>query len=244
MSTHINAKEGEIARTVLLPGDPLRAKYIAENYLTDAVCFNTVRNMLGYTGCYKGKRISVMGSGMGISSSGIYAYELMTAYGVDTILRLGTAGGISEKLKLKDIVIADGASTTSDINRHIFPGTYCPLADFELTRAAYLTARKHAIPVMVGGILSSDLFYNEDRPADAMQQWQRYGVLAGEMESAGLYTLAKKYGARALTIVTVADSICYDGELSAEDREHALDTMIFLGLETAIAAWHEKEGEE
>lgn len=244
MSTHIGAKPGEIAGTVLLPGDPMRAKYIAENYLTDAVCFNTVRNMLGYTGHYGGRRISVMGTGMGVSSCGIYVHELICDYGADTLIRIGTAGGISEKLKLGDLVIASGASTISDCNRHIFPGTYCPLADFDLARAAYRIAKERGYPAYVGGILTGDLFYNDDAPADAMLQWQRYGVLAGEMETAILFTLAKKYGVRALTIVTVADSIAFSGELTAEQRERSLDTMIRLGLDTALAMPEKKEAEQ
>lgn len=243
MSTHIGAKMGDIARTVLLPGDPMRAKYIAETYLTDAVCFNTVRNMLGYTGYYAGERISVMGTGMGVSSSGIYVHELINDYGADTLIRIGTAGGISEKLKLGDVVIASGASTTSDCNRHIFPGTYCPLADFALVRTAWKLAKAREYPAYVGGLLTSDLFYNEDAPEDATLQWQRYGVLAGEMESAILFTLAKKYGVRALTIVTVADSIAFAGELTAQQRERSLDTMIQLALDTAVTA-PRKEAEQ
>lgn len=242
MSTHIGAKQGEIAESILLPGDPLRAKYIAQTYLTDAVCFNTVRNMLGYTGCYKGKRISVMGTGMGISSAAIYVHELICEYGAKTLIRVGTAGGISEKLKLGDIVIASGASTTSHINRHIFPGTYCPLADFETLRTAYQIAKAQEIPVTVGNILSGDLFYDDDE--NDMKKWQKYGVLAGEMESAGLFTLAKKYGVRALTLVTVSDSICFQEELPAAARERALDRMILLGLETAAAMQTREEGEQ
>ena len=244
MSTHIGARPGEIAETILLPGDPMRARYIAENYLTDAVCFNTVRNMLGYTGYYGGHRISVMGTGMGVSSCGIYVHELICDYGASTLIRIGTAGGINEKLKLGDLVIASGACTTSDCNRHIFPGTYCPLADFDLVRVAYQIANARNYPAYVGSVLTGDLFYNEDAPADAMLQWQRYGVLAGEMESAILFTLAKKYGVRALTLVTVADSIAFHGELTAEQRERSLDMMIRLGLDTALAMPEEKEAEQ
>lgn len=244
MSTHIGAKPGEIAETILLPGDPMRARYIAENYLTDAMCFNTVRNMLGYTGYYGGRRISVMGTGMGVSSCGIYVHELICDYGASTLIRVGTAGGINEKLKLGDLVIASGACTTSDCNRHIFPGTYCPLADFDLVRVAYQIANARNYPAYVGSVLTGDLFYNEDAPADAMLQWQRYGVLAGEMESAILFTLAKKYGVRALTLVTVADSIAFHGELTAEQRERSLDMMIRLGLDTALAMLEKKEAEQ
>lgn len=235
MSTHIGAQPDQIAQTILLPGDPLRAKYIAETFLTDTFCFNTVRNMLGFTGYYKGKRLSVMGSGMGISSCGIYVHELINNYGVKTLIRVGTAGAISEMLQLGDIVIASGACTTSNINRLIFPGTYCPLADFELARTAYLLAKEQNCRAFVGNLLSSDLFYDDDAPKDAILQWQRYGVLAGEMESAVLFTLAKKYGVRALTLVTVSDSIVFPEELSAEARERSLDKMILLGLETAAS---------
>ena len=241
MSTHIGAQAGEIAETILLPGDPLRAKYIAENFLTDAVCCNTVRNMLGYTGFYRGRRLSVMGTGMGISSCAIYVYELINTYGVKTLIRVGTAGAISEGLKLGDIVIAGGACTTSDCNRHIFPGTYCPLADFGLVRAAYRLAKERGYPAAVGNLLSGDLFYRDDAPADAMLQWQRYGVLAGEMESAGLFTLARRYGARALTLATISDGPALAGALSAAERERSLDTMIQLGLDTAAAIQAEQE---
>ncbi len=241
MSTHIGAQVGEIAEEILLPGDPLRAKYIAENYLTDAVCFNKVRNMLGYTGTYQGKRVSVMGTGMGISSCAIYVYELAQTYGVKTMIRVGTAGAINEKLRLGDIVIANGACTTSDINRHIFPGTYCPLADFNLVRTAYKLAKQYAYPARVGNLLSGDLFYNDDAPADAMLQWQRYGVLAGEMESAVLFTLARKHCVRALTLATIADGLSLTGELTAAERERSLDAMITLGLDTLVAMQAEQE---
>lgn len=238
MSTHIGAAEGTVAKRILLPGDPLRAKYIAENYLEGAVCFNTVRNMLGYTGTYQGKRISVMGTGMGMSSCGIYVHELICDYGADTLIRLGTAGGISEKLKLGDVVIAGGASTTSDMNRHLFPGTYCPLADFELTRTAYLIARDRNVPFAVGNVLSSDLFYDDDR---GMEKWKEHGVLAGEMESAVLYTLAQKHRVRALSLVTVVDGPSIQGELSPRDRERSLDAMIRLGLDTAVSVADREE---
>lgn len=234
MSTHIGAPEGAVAKRILLPGDPMRAKYIAENYLEGAVCFNTVRNMLGYTGTYQGKPVSVMGTGMGMSSCAIYVHELICDYGVDTLIRIGTAGAISETLKLGDVVIANGASTTSDMNRHLFPGTYCPLADFELARAAYRIAKDRGYPFAVGNILSSDLFYDEDR-GEGIERWKQYGILAGEMESAALYTLAQKHRVRALCLATVSDGISIRGELSAQERERSLDVMIRLGLDTAVS---------
>lgn len=226
---HNEAKYGEIAKTVLMPGDPLRAKFIAETYLTDAVCFNTVRNMLGYTGTYNGKRVSVMGGGMGIPSMGIYSYELFHMYGVDTIIRIGSAGGISDKVKVRDLVIAVSASTNSGYAGQFgLTGTFAPTADFELARRAYDAAAARGARVMAGNILSSDTFYS-DNPKEN-DQWKKMGVLAVEMEAAGLYLNAARAGKKALCICTISDHL-YTGEaLSARERETGFRDMMEIAL--------------
>ena len=229
---HNEAKYGEIAKTVLMPGDPLRAKFIAETYLTDAVCFNTVRNMLGYTGTYNGKRVSVMGGGMGIPSMGIYSYELFHMYGVDTIIRIGSAGGISDKVKVRDLVIAVSASTNSGYAGQFgLTGTFAPTADFELARRAYDAAAAKGVRVMAGNILSSDTFYS-DNPKEN-DQWKKMGVLAVEMEAAGLYLNAARAGKKALCICTISDHL-YTGEaLSARERETGFRDMMEIALSLA-----------
>ena len=226
---HNEAKYGEIAKTVLMPGDPLRAKFIAETYLTDAVCFNTVRNMLGYTGTYNGKRVSVMGGGMGIPSMGIYSYELFHMYDVDTIIRIGSAGGISDDVKVRDLVIAVSASTNSGYAGQFgLTGTFAPTADFELARRAYDAAAARGARVMAGNILSSDTFYS-DNPKEN-DQWKKMGVLAVEMEAAGLYLNAARSGKKALCICTISDHI-YTGEaLSARERETGFRDMMEIAL--------------
>ncbi len=226
---HNGANYGEIAKTVLMPGDPLRAKFIAEEYLTDAVCFNTVRNMLGYTGTYQGKRVSVMGGGMGIPSMGIYSYELFHMYDVDTIIRIGSAGGISDAVKVRDLVIAVSASTNSAYAGQFgLNGTFAPTADFELARRAYDAAVARGVHVMAGNILSSDTFYS-DNPKEN-DQWKKMGVLAVEMESAGLYLNAARAGKRALCICTISDHL-YTGEaLSARERETGFRDMMEVAL--------------
>lgn len=226
---HNEAKYGEIAKTVLMPGDPLRAKFIAETYLTDAVCFNTVRNMLGYTGTYNGKRVSVMGGGMGIPSMGIYSYELFHMYDVDTIIRIGSAGGISDDVKVRDLVIAVSASTNSGYAGQFgLTGTFAPTADFELARRAYDAAAARGARVMAGNILSSDTFYS-DNPKEN-DQWKKMGVLAVEMEAAGLYLNAARAGKKALCICTISDHL-YTGEaLSARERETGFRDMMEIAL--------------
>ncbi len=226
---HNEAKYGEIAKTVLMPGDPLRAKFIAETYLTDAVCFNTVRNMLGYTGTYNGKRVSVMGGGMGIPSMGIYSYELFHMYDVDTIIRIGSAGGISDDVKVRDLVIAVSASTNSGYAGQFgLTGTFAPTADFELARRAYDAAAARGAHVMAGNILSSDTFYS-DNPKEN-DQWKKMGVLAVEMEAAGLYLNAARAGKKALCICTISDHL-YTGEaLSARERETGFRDMMEIAL--------------
>ncbi len=229
MSLHLEAKPGEIAPTVLLPGDPLRAKWIAETFLEDVVCYNKVRGMLGYTGQYKGKRVSVQGGGMGIPSNLIYSYELIHSYGVNRILRVGTAGSYQPYIKLRDIVVAMSASTDSNFNANRFPNaTFAPTASFELFEKAIRYAREHDIPVKAGNILSTDIFY-DDNPK-YYQQWAAYGVLCAEMETAGLYTLAAKYGIEALTVLTISDSLVTKDELSQQEREEALPEMVTLVL--------------
>ncbi|GHV90618.1 purine nucleoside phosphorylase DeoD-type [Spirochaetia bacterium] len=232
MSIHISAKPGEIAKGILLPGDPKRAEYIAGNYLGGAVCFNRVRGMLGFTGDYKGKKVSVMGTGMGIPSISIYATELMKDYGVENLIRVGTCGGVQDNFGIGDILVGQGACCNSDFNNHVFPGTYCPLADFNLLRGAWLKAKQKGLTAHFGNIMSGDMFYREEDFRDS--RWKEYGVLGGEMEAAALYTLAKKYGARALAMVTVSDVKVGGRNMTADEREQSLGNMIGLALDTLI----------
>ena len=207
---HNGAKEGDFAKTVLMPGDPLRAKYIAETYLENPRLVTSVRNMLGYTGAYKGKEISVMGGGMGMPSVGIYTYELFNFYGVDNIIRIGSAGALSDKLKLKDVVIGMGACTDSNYAaQYGLPGTFAPIADYGLLRRAVEVAEKQGTNVVVGNVLSSDAFYNANKNANDL--WKSMGVLAVEMEAAALYMNAAKAGKNALCILSISDHI-YSGE--------------------------------
>ena len=229
---HNAAKPGDIAKTVLMPGDPLRAKYIAETYLEDAVCFNTVRNMLGYTGTYHGKKVSVMGGGMGIPSIGIYSYELFHFYDVDQIIRIGSAGGISDNVHLRDLVIGMGASTNSNFaQQYKLPGTFAPIADFGLLRKAVEIAEAKKIPVAVGNILSSDTFYSDDETAN--DQWKKMQILCVEMEAAALYMNAARAGKKALCMLTISDHIYTGEELSAEERQNTFHDMMEVALELA-----------
>ena len=233
MSMHLEAKEGQIAERILVPGDPLRAKYIAEKFLTDPVQFNAVRGILGYTGTYKGVPVSVMGTGMGLPSISIYATELVRDYGVKTLIRVGTCGTMQpDKIGLRAVVLAQACSTTSDINTRVFPGSYCPCADWDLLMRAYEIGKEKGLDMFVGNALSGDAFYEEDDPKG--NRWQQYGVLVAEMEGAGLYTIAKKYDVRALMEVTVTDGVPGVPELTAMERQQTLDDMITLGLDTAI----------
>ena len=229
---HNAAKEGDIAKTVLMPGDPLRAKYIAEKYLEDVTCFNTVRNMFGYTGTYKGKKVSVMGGGMGMPSIGIYSYELYAFYGVEQIIRIGSAGGISDNVHLRDLVIGMGASTNSNFaHQYKLPGTFAPIADFGLLRKAVEIAESKGISVAVGNILSSDTFYTDDETAN--DQWKKMQILCVEMEAAALYMNAARAGKKALCMLTVSDHL-YTGEaLSAEERQTTFHEMMEVALELA-----------
>ncbi len=228
-----SAKPGDIAKIVLMPGDPLRAKYIAENFLENAVCFNEIRNMLGFTGTYKGKAVSVMGSGMGIPSMGLYAYELYHFYDVEGIIRVGSAGGIGENIKMRDVIIAMSASTDSNFAaQYDFPGILAPTADYTLLRKAVAAAEEKQISTVVGPVFSSDVFYYaQDNMAS---RFQRMGILALEMETAGLYLTAAYAKKKALSILTVTDHLFTGEALSAKERQESLDEMIEVSLETAI----------
>lgn len=233
MSTpHNGAEKGDIAKTVLMPGDPLRAKYIADTYLKDVKCFNTVRNMFGYTGTYEAKEVSVMGSGMGMPSIGIYSFELYHFYDVDQIIRIGSAGGISDKVKVRDLVIGMGASTNSNFaSQYKLPGTFAPIADFGLLRKAVEIAEEKNIPVAVGNILSSDTFYTDDETAN--DQWKKMQILCIEMEAAALYMNAARAGKKALCMLTISDHL-YTGEaLSAEERQTSFHEMMEVALKLA-----------
>ena len=229
---HNEAKLGDIASTVLMPGDPLRAKYIADKYLEDVVCFNDVRNMFGYTGYYNGKRLSVMGSGMGIPSLSIYAYELYTMYDVESIIRVGSIGGMREDVHLKDVVIAQGACTDSNfVAQYKLPGTFSAISNFELLEKAVNQAKKMNLNYHVGNILSTDIFYHADK--DYVEKWAGMGCLGVEMEAFGLFTLAASLNKKALAICTVSDSLVFNEAMSADDREKSLNDMIELALEIA-----------
>jgi purine-nucleoside phosphorylase len=229
---HIGAKAGEIAKTVLMPGDPLRAKFIAENFLEDVVQFNSVRNMLGYTGTYKGKRISVMGGGMGMPSIGIYSYELFNFYEVDNIIRIGTAGSMNENVKVRDVVIALGASTNSNYAaQYCLPGTFAPIASYALVSSAVEAAKDKNINAVVGNILSSDTFYCADKTAT--EKWISMGILAVEMEAAALYMNAAQAKKNALCLLTISDSLITGESLSAEDRQSSFTDMMEIALEIA-----------
>jgi len=233
MSVHIAAKNGEIADTVLLPGDPKRAKWIAENFLENAVCYTDIRGMLGFTGTYKGKRISVQGTGMGIPSMSIYITELMKDYGVKTLIRVGSAGSYQEDVKIRDIVVALSTSTDSNINNRRFKGaSFAPTVNFDLLSKVLKTAEEKNIKIKAGNILTSDEFYNDD--PSYFKKWAEFGVLAVEMETAALYTLASKYKAKALSILTISDSLISPEITSSEEREKTFNEMIELALETAI----------
>jgi purine-nucleoside phosphorylase len=229
MSTHIEAKKGDIAETVLMPGDPMRAKWIAETFLEKAHCYNDVRGMLGFTGTYRGKRVSVQGSGMGIPSAMIYYHELINDYGVKNIIRVGTAGSYQKEVKIRDIVLAMAASTTSGINNSRFINAdYSPTANFELLMKAALYAKERGIAIKAGNVLSSDEFYTDD-PED-YKLWAAFGVLCVEMEASGLYTIAAKYQVRALAILTISDSLVTGERSSAEERESTFRDMIEIAL--------------
>ncbi|GLH62372.1 purine-nucleoside phosphorylase [Parageobacillus sp. G301] len=232
MSIHIEAKQGEIADKILLPGDPLRAQYIAETFLEGAACYNRVRGMLGFTGTYKGHRISVQGTGMGVPSISIYVNELIQSYGVQTLIRVGTCGAIQKDVNVRDVILAMSASTDSNMNRLTFRGRdYAPTAHFDLLRTAYEVGAEKGLKLKVGNVFTADMFYN-DQPD--WETWARYGVLAVEMETAALYTLAAKFGRKALSVLTVSDHILTGEETTAQERQTTFNDMIEVALETAI----------
>lgn len=233
MSVHIEAKKGEIANKILLPGDPLRAKWIAENFLDNAICYNEVRNMLGFTGYYKGERVSVQGTGMGMPSAGIYIEELINEYKVNTLIRVGSAGSLQKDIHLRDVVLAMSASTNSALNQQRFQGAnYAPTVDFELFQKAVDAAKKSGIEFHAGNVFSSDIFYADDKTY--YNTWAAYNVLCVEMEVAALYTIAAKYKAKALGILTISDSLVTGEQTSAKEREQSFENMVNIGLETLL----------
>ena len=226
---HNTAKESQIAKAVLMPGDPLRAKYVADHYLEDVVCFNTVRNMLGYTGTYKGKRISVMGHGMGVPSMGIYSYELYNFYDVEQIIRIGSAGALQDDVNVMDVVIAMSACTDSNYgSQYKLPGTFAPTASYELVAKAVEVAKEQGTPVHVGSVVSSDVFYSDD--PDSSAAWRKMGVLCAEMECAALFMNAARAGKQALGILTISDHIFRDEAISAEARQTSFNKMMEIAL--------------
>jgi len=233
VSTHLSAEPGTIAERILLPGDPLRAQWVAEAFLDDVFCYNSVRNMLGYTGTFEGVPVSVQGTGMGIPSISIYAHELFAEYGVRTAIRIGTAGALRPEVKVRDVVLAQAASTDSGTNRRRFPGVdFAAVADFGLLSRAHAVATERELPVHVGGVLSADLFYGD---LEATLQLGSFGVLAVEMETSALYTLAAQFGARALAVLTVSDHLVTKEETSADERQRTFAAMVEVALRTAVS---------
>ena len=230
MTPHIRAAKGEIAETILLPGDPLRAKWIAETFLKNPVCFNKIRGMLGYTGTYNNKRVSVMGTGMGVPSISIYAHELITEYDVKNLIRVGSAGSYQAHVKIRDIVLAMAASSNSGINELRFGGAdFAPTANFELFEKAIHAAKTKNIEIKAGNIFTSDEFYADD--FESYKKWSKFGVLCVEMESAGLYTVAAKHDVRALSILTISDSLVSGERTTSKERETTFKGMIEIALE-------------
>lgn len=226
---HNNAKKGDIAKKVLMPGDPLRAKYIAETYLEDPVCFTTVRNMFGYTGTYKGEKVSVMGSGMGMPSVGIYSYELYNFYDVEKIIRIGSAGALQDDVNVMDVVIAMSACTDSNFaGQYHLPGTFAPTASYSLLERAVEVAKEQGTPVRVGTVVSADVFYNDD--PESAKAWRKMGVLCTEMECAALFMNAARARKEALGILTISDHIFKDEAISAEERQTSFNKMMEIAL--------------
>ena len=227
---HIKAKKGEIAKKILMPGDPLRAKFIAENYLADAVCVNDTRNMFGFTGIYKGMPVTVMGSGMGVSSIGIYSYELYNFYDADTIIRIGTAGALVPEVQPRDIIIAQGACHDTNCDRQYgLPGTFAPIADFGLVKRAWELAEEKNIKAHVGNVLTGEVYYDA---SGSLSQWSKMGVLAVEMEAAALYMNAAYAGKKALCLCTVSNNpLTGTEDLTPEEREKSLTDMITIALD-------------
>ncbi|MDC3412380.1 purine-nucleoside phosphorylase [Aquibacillus sp. 3ASR75-11] len=234
MSIHIGASKEEIADKILLPGDPLRAKYIAETFLDDAKCYNEVRGMYGYTGTYKGERISVQGTGMGVPSISIYATELMQSYDVQTLIRVGTCGAIQSDVEVRDVILASTSSTDSQLNRVTFGAIdFAPTANFKLLKDAFETGQKKGLQLRVGNVFTSDSFYR-DHAEELHQKLASYNVLAIEMETSALYTLAAKYGRRALSVLTVSDHLLTGEETTSQERQTTFNDMIEVSLDAAI----------
>lgn len=234
MSVHIGAKQGDIAETILLPGDPLRAKYIAENFLEDVSCYNEVRGMYGFTGTYKGEKISVQGTGMGVPSISIYVNELIQSYDVKKLIRVGTCGAIQKDVNVRDVILASTSSTDSQMNRMVFGGIdFAPSADFGLLKNAYEAGETKGLKLRVGNVFTSDSFYR-DNTLELMEKLAGYNVLAVEMETTALYTLAAKYGRQALSVLTVSDHILTGEETSAQERQTTFNEMIEVALQAAI----------
>ena len=236
---HIDARPEDFGQTVLMPGDPKRAKYIAENFLENPVLVNDVRGVQGYTGTYKGVKVSVMASGMGIPSIGIYSYELFNAYGVRNIIRVGSAGSINPDIHVRDIVIAQGACTDSNfMHQYHLDGTYAPIASYEMMRKSVEACEEIGATYHVGNVLSTDNFYNDDegmpKPLDTVEMWKKMGVMACEMEAAGLYATAARWGKNALCICTISDHMLTHEELPAEERQTSFREMMQVALETAV----------
>ncbi|WP_138420274.1 purine-nucleoside phosphorylase [Aquibacillus sediminis] len=234
MSVHIGAKQGDIADTILLPGDPLRAKYIAENFLENVVCYNEVRGMYGYTGTYKGKNISVQGTGMGVPSISIYVNELIQEYDVQKLIRVGTCGALQKDVKVRDVILASTSTTDSQMNRMNFGGIdFAPTANFDLLKAAYESGEDKGLNLRVGNVFTSDSFYR-DNAKELFELLASYNVLGVEMETTALYTLAAKFNRQALSVLTVSDHIITGEETSAQERQTTFNDMIEVALEAAI----------
>ncbi|WP_100013215.1 purine-nucleoside phosphorylase [Lentibacillus sediminis] len=234
MSVHIGAEQGAIADKILLPGDPLRAKFIAENFLENVTQYNEVRGMLGFTGTYKGERVSVQGTGMGVPSISIYVNELIQSYDVKKLIRVGTCGAIQKDVKVRDVILAQGSTTDSQMNRMIFGGIdYAPLADFQLMKNAYDAGVEKGLNLRVGNVFTSDTFYR-DNAQEVNELLAKYQVLAVEMETTALYTLAAKFGRQALSVLTVSDHILTGEETSAEERQTTFNEMMEVALEAAV----------
>lgn len=233
MTVHIQAKKGEVAERVLLPGDPLRAKYIAETFLEEAVCYNQVRGMLGFTGKYQGQRVSVQGTGMGIPSASIYIHELIREFGATDLVRIGTCGAIQSDVRIRDVIIAQAACTDSAINRNTFQGVdYAPIGNFDLIQKAYEIGTKEQLRVRVGNVYSSDIFYSDS--LDMLNKLGQYGVLAVEMETAALYTLTAKFGVRGLSLLTVSDHVLTGEQTTPQERQTTFNQMIEVALKTVL----------
>jgi purine-nucleoside phosphorylase len=229
---HNSAQSGDIARTVLMPGDPLRAEFIANEYLSNVKCYNNVRNMLGFTGEYKGVQISVQGSGMGMPSIGIYSHELYSEYGVENIIRIGTAGGMADNVNLRDVIIGQGACTNSNyVSQYNLPGNFAPIASYKLLRSAVRAAEGLGVNYFVGNIFSSDTFYDD---SSSLAEWAKMGVLAVEMEAAALYMNAARLGKNALCITTISDCPLKGVSTTAEERQKTFTDMMEIALETAL----------